>query len=74
MNGLMKLVNWMENHTWLVRIFFAAWLVMTCILNTVYMGKPVPVTHMILRPWMAYSNCILAGIFTGIMWEVSKPR
>lgn len=64
-------LDWFENHKWVVRITMSVLLVVHCILNQVYMGKPVPITHIVLQEWMAYANVICMGLFTGIMWAVT---
>lgn len=35
------------------------------ILNNMYYNKAVPITGIILRPWMAYLNVIFMGIISG---------
>lgn len=50
-----KLVTAICAITWAVHL----------ILNNVYYGKPVPVSGIILRPWMAYTNVILMGCCCG---------
>lgn len=50
-----KLVTAICAITWAVHL----------ILNNVYYGKPVPISGIILRPWMAYTNVILMGCCCG---------
>lgn len=52
-------------HNRITTAIMAGWIIMTIVLNTVYMGKPVPVTGMILKTWMAYVNVVCAGTVGG---------
>lgn len=72
-NELDEIIKFCDKHKWLVRITAALVLILHCILNTVYMGKPVPVTGIILQKWMCYVNVITAGCFTGIVWGFTAP-
>ena len=65
------IIDHFETYKWVVRIVMSLLLVVHCVLNSVYMGKPVPVTHIVLQEWMAYANVICVGILTGVVWVVT---
>lgn len=35
------------------------------VLNIVFLGKEMPFNHIVLKPWMAFVNCLTMGIVTG---------
>lgn len=55
----------MQRHRWITTAIMAGWLLMTIVLNTVYYGKPVPISHIVLKPVLAYANVILTGCTAG---------
>ena len=57
----------LAEHRWITNGIMAFWFILTIVLNTVYMGKPVPVTGMILKTWMAYVNVISCGACAGFV-------
>ena len=64
------IVLWMEflaEHRWITNGVMAFWFVLTIVLNAVYMGKPIPVTHTILKTWMAYVNVVTCGACAGFV-------
>lgn len=46
-------------------IIAVCWLLMTIVLNSVFYGKPVPISHIVLRPAWAYINVVCAGCVSG---------
>lgn len=67
-------LDWFENHRWTVRIIMSILLVVHCLLNSAYIGKPVPITHIVLQEWMAYTNVICLGVFTGLIWLSTSKK
>ena len=67
-------IDWFENHGWTVRIIMSILLVVHCVLNSVYMGKPVPISRIVLQPWMAYTNVVCMGAMTGLMWICTSKK
>lgn len=74
MNNMKTLINWVVDRRWVIRTMAAAVLVMHIIANAVYVGKPVPVSGIVLQEWMAYTNVILVAIWTGLIWGVTSPN
>lgn len=74
MEALIIIIDWFNDHRWIVRTMAAAVLVMHVIANAVYVGKPVPVSGIVLQEWMAYTNVILVAIWTGLIWGVTSPN
>lgn len=70
-NIIMAFYEFCANHKIATTIVCILWFVMTVILNSAYWGKPVPVTGMILQPWMAITNCVLVGAVTGNVTTVA---
>ncbi len=48
-------------HRWITTAIMTGWIIMTVVLSAVYYGKPIPVTHTILKPIWAYADVIIAG-------------
>ena len=61
------LMDEFARHRWITTAIMAFWIVLTVVLNTVYYGKPIPVTHTVLKPIWAYINVILAGSVGGFV-------
>lgn len=74
MELLNNYIDWCDSHKWLIRIVGAFMLVLHVILNTVYMGKPMPVNGIVLQPWMAYVNVIGCGILVGVNWGFTSSK
>lgn len=73
-----KLINFYAKSAKIVFTFLAKHNVMTAvlcgiifathvILNLVYLNKAVPITGIILKPWMAAINCFTIGIVCGFL-------
>ena len=59
-------LNFMKNHKVVTCIICAFILAMHIVANVIFIGKPVPITHIVLRPWMAYINMFGMAVATGV--------
>lgn len=59
------LMEELAKHRWITTGVMAFWIILTVVLNAVYYGRPIPVTHTVLKPIWAYTNVICAGIVGG---------
>lgn len=64
-DAIIFLMEELARHRWITTGIMVFWIVLTIVLNTVYYGKPIPVTHTVLKPIWAYINVILAGSVGG---------
>ena len=71
MKTVMEFYEFIADHKIAAVIVCNLWLFMTVFLNLVYAGKPVPVTGMILRPWMVMVNCCLVAAIDGNVTTVA---
>lgn len=72
MEILKKYIDFCIDHKWFLRIVSALVLLLHVICNTIWMGKPVPISHITLTETMAYVNVILVGIWTGVIWVITR--
>ena len=55
----------MAKHRWITNTIMVGWLALTVVLNSVYYGKPIPITHTVLKPIWAYINVVACGCVVG---------
>lgn len=60
-----NVLQFMKKHKTMTSIMCGVILGLHIVANVVYFGKPVPITHIVLQPWMAFINVFIVGIATG---------
>ena len=65
MEAFERILQFMKKHKTMTSIMCGVILGLHIVANVVYFGKPVPITHIVLQPWMAFTNMVLVGIATG---------
>lgn len=65
LDTIVFVMEYLAEHRWITNGIMAGWLILTVVLNTVYYGKPIPITHTVLKPIWAYINVILCGCVVG---------
>lgn len=65
MEAFESVLQFLKKHKTMTSIMCGVILGLHIVANVVYFGKPVPISNLVLQPWMAYTNVFLIGIVTG---------
>ena len=74
MEELRKLYEFCDSHKWLVRIVATTIWLLHMTLNIAYLNKPVPISGIVLQPWMAVVNTFTAGILAGFVVGMTNVK